>query len=65
MIRELSKLPPDARIIYSHDDEGNEYQTVNYLPSLVKIHEFTPGGRDLERCECENECNCHQVVIIN
>lgn len=24
-------------VIYSHDDEGNEYQQVNQLPALVEI----------------------------
>ena len=33
---EFNQLP----LIYSHDDEGNEYQAVNWLPSLVTIEKM-------------------------
>lgn len=33
---EFNSLP----LIYSHDDEGSEYQAVNWLPSVVTITEM-------------------------
>ena len=69
LIAELSKYDKGLPIIYSHDDEGNEYQTVNAFPSGVKIQDLK-DGRFLEICECINPDNqqcqtCHPVLIIN
>lgn len=39
-LEELIKLKPECenyQIIYSHDDEGNEYQRVINTPNLVQL----------------------------
>ena len=39
-LQELIKLKPECenyQIIYSHDDEGNEYQRVINTPNLVQL----------------------------
>ena len=33
----LAKLPNDLPLIYSHDDEGNEFQNVISLPSIMYV----------------------------
>jgi len=35
--KELDKLPDNLPIIYSHDDEGNEFQYVISLPSILYV----------------------------
>ena len=39
-LQELIKLKPECenyQVIYSHDDEGNEYQRVINTPNLVQL----------------------------
>lgn len=48
------------QVIYSHDDEGNEYQKVYFEPSLCTIKDL--NERYLEIDEDETETN---AVIIN
>lgn len=40
-------------IIYSHDDEGNEYQAVNNLPSVVRIDVMK--SRFIEKLDSDEE----------
>lgn len=35
--KELEKYDDDIPLIYSHDDEGNEHQFVQFLPSVMFI----------------------------
>ena len=37
LIKNLKKMPQDALVIYSSDDEGNSYQTVSYDCTLGKF----------------------------
>jgi len=41
LIEHLSKFPQDALVVYSSDDEGNDYHAVEYEPSLGK---YTDDG---------------------
>ncbi len=43
----LADMPDDSRLIYSHDDEGNEYQFVLYAP-MVRYIKRTKGYRFLK-----------------
>lgn len=63
LIRALKNLPKNAPIIYSHDDEGNEYQTVNHLPSIMKFYD-QEWGRDLERVEEEEEEDREEITCV-
>jgi hypothetical protein len=63
MIAALSKLPQDAVLIYSHDDEGNEYQVVGYEPSILKVQD-QEYGRGLELADSDDE-NVVTCVCIN
>ena len=61
---EFNRLP----LIYSHDDEGNEYQAVNWLPSVVTIVEMK--ARDIERIDEDemdliNKDGGIHAIIIN
>ena len=64
-LQELFREHGDLELIYSKDDEGNDYQTVNYDPSVVNyiasdrevIHED-----DLEEWD---ESEYAKVICIN
>lgn len=64
-LQKLLKEHGDLELIYSTDDEGNAYNTVNYEPSLVNyiasdrevIHED-----DLEEWE---ESEYQKVICVN
>ena len=51
-LQEMIKEYPESEnfpIIYSHDDEGNEYQIVTNNPSICQIHELNKKSyRNLE-----------------
>lgn len=57
----LNQLPKDLPIIYASDDEGNQFNLVNFTPSIKIVKELT--SRDMETCD-ENEEGI-QVVCIN
>jgi hypothetical protein len=43
-INELAQEYPESlnmKVIYSHDDEGNEYQKINNYPCLIQIQDLT------------------------
>ncbi len=44
MISNLKKMPQNAQVVYSCDDEGNNFQSVFYAPSkgFVVSSEFIP-----------------------
>ena len=60
----------DYEVIYSHDDEGNEYQKVNNTPWICQIHDikeyrnlelvgyFEEGKSDIDKKDCN-------AVMIN
>ena len=56
-------------VIYSHDDEGNEYQRVINFPSLCQLHEPEQKNyRFLELVGCEedehiNSADCNTILI--
>jgi hypothetical protein len=53
----LKDLPDDLIVIYSHDDEGNEYQRVISLPTVV----YMKKSSDYRFLEIETELpNEHQ-----
>lgn len=57
----------DWEIIYSSDDEGNEYQKVNYAPSKIEIDNIG-DNRFLERVYLEDDetpSTNYNAVIIN
>ena len=76
-LQEIAKEYPESlefEVIYSHDDEGNEYQGVIYEPSLCKARNEDGSPLNLDKnyrfLEKEaydgsfplEDCNC---VIIN
>ena len=73
-LQEMIKEYPESEnfpIIYSHDDEGNEYQIVTNNPSICQIHELNKKSyRNLELVEfLENSSenivfkDCNEVKI--
>ena len=50
----LAKLDDDAILIYSHDDEGNEFQRVINLPSVAYVR-IQDNYRFLELYEPDND----------
>ena len=69
----LKKYPgcENYQIIYSHDDEGNEYQRVINIPGLVQLHDPNQesyrflelvGFYDEESDEISLE-DCNAVII--
>lgn len=73
-LQEMIKEYPESEnfpIIYSHDDEGNEYQIVVNNPSICQIHELNKKSyRNLELVEfLENSSenivfkDCNAVII--
>jgi hypothetical protein len=69
-LRELARDYPeklDCPVIYSHDDEGNEYQKVNQFPALVQIENINED-RFLELTGFHNDTNitfkdCNAIII--
>ena len=63
-LNRLVELHPESleyEVIYSSDDEGNEYAKVNYLPSRMSIDNIE-DDRFLELSEDKNNYN---AVIVN
>jgi hypothetical protein len=64
IIKKLKHLP----VIYSKDDEGNEYNMANNLLSIVRIKKFQSRFIDIiENSDIEDESDKEgiDVVIIN
>jgi hypothetical protein len=51
----LAALPDDLPVIYSHDDEGNEYQRVVHMPGLVYVKKSRNYGFLKVETELPNE----------
>jgi hypothetical protein len=62
LIEALKEMDPKLPITYSHDDEGNEYQFVSYLPSVMKV-KTTPHGR-VEIVD-KNDCGKDILEVVN
>jgi len=63
----LNDLPDHLPLIYSHDDEGNEFQKVIYSADIRYI-EKTDKYRSLEIVDPKTEeekANCEKCVLIN
>ena len=58
----IKDLPDDTPLIYSHDDEGNEYQGVIYLPN-IKYVKKSDGYRFLDIVDIESEDQIKEGVI--
>lgn len=64
LIEALKHYDPSLPIIYSHDDEGNEFQTVNGLPSGLRVKNWK-NGRFLEVETPSTESPQINAVCIN
>lgn len=64
-LQELLNEHGDLELIYSSDDEGNEYNTVNYEPSLVN---YIASDREViheDDLEEWHESDYEKVICIN
>lgn len=63
LISALSKLNPQANLVYSCDEEGNRFEYVYYSPTVGKFHdgEFTAKHEAQTYKSLEGE----EVVCIN
>ena len=64
-LQELLKEHGDLELIYSKDDEGNGYQTVNYEPCLMN---YIASDREVihdEDIEEWDESEYQKVICIN
>ena len=52
-------------LVYSKDDEGNEFRYVNYLPSLVNYNEMDKNIISEEDLEEYSEDDYTKVICIN
>lgn len=64
-LQELLQEYGDLELIYSTDDEGNEYNTVNYNPSIVNYIESDRCLIDDNDLEEYNESDYQKVICIN
>ncbi len=64
-LQELLKEHGDLELIYSTDDEGNEYNTVNYHPSIVNYIESDRCLIDDDDLEEYNETDYQKVICVN
>jgi len=58
----------EYEVCYSIDDEGNEYNKVNYTPSLVEFDNVKNENRDLQKLYLEDEdkeSTNYNAIIIN
>jgi hypothetical protein len=53
----------DFQVIYSHDDEGNEYQRVVNLPSEITLE--NPNQKSYRFLEITEENEFTNAIIIN
>lgn len=63
-LQELVKLKPECenyQIIYSHDDEGNEYQRVVNEPSLCQLE--SPNQQNYRNLELVGFLNNDDIVL--
>jgi len=67
-LEELNQIVSDYpevlefEVIYSHDDEGNEFQKVNNSPTFTKVSNLE-DHRDLELEDEEDLKNCNAVIV--
>lgn len=63
----LEEFPDDLPIIYSHDDEGNEFQRVINQPSIyyIKKQESYRFLRTKSEKKAKGNPNYEKVVCIN
>lgn len=59
LLNELAEKYPNAKVIYSKDDEGNKFQLVNYNPGPGNFNgeDFIPDDNTVEfkiNCICLN-----------
>lgn len=64
-LQELYETYGDLELIYSSDDEGNEYNTVNYEPSLANYIASDRGVIHEDDLEEFNESDYQKVICIN
>lgn len=63
-LQELVKLKPECenyQIIYSHDDEGNEYQRVVNEPSLCQLE--NPNQQSYRNLELVGFLNNNDIIL--
>jgi len=53
IIKNLAESYPDLKVVYSSDDEGNEFSLVHYQPALVTDIE-TRSGTEIKEAICVN-----------
>lgn len=53
----------DFQVIYSHDDEGNEYQRVINLPDEITLED--PNQKSYRFLEISDETEFTNAIIIN
>ena len=58
LIGDMAEAHPDVDVVYSHDDEGNEFHKVHYEPALGQ---FT--GNAYGRGEFDNEGEINAICI--
>jgi hypothetical protein len=64
-LQELLNEHGDLELIYSSDDEGNNYNTVSYKPSLVN---YIPSDREViheDDLEEYDESEYQKVICVN
>ena len=49
LINVLAEKYPDIDVVYSHDDEGNEFQMVNYQPGIGHFTDLNYGRGEFEQ----------------
>ena len=51
MLNKLAETYPDVDVVYARDDEGNDFQTVNYCPNIGfyesrEFRQYDPDDED-------------------
>lgn len=64
-LQELLQEHGDLELIYSTDDEGNDYNTVNYDPSIVNYIESDRCLIDDDDLEEWDESEYKKVICVN
>jgi len=65
-LEDIVKANPQAlefQVIYSHDDEGNEYQRVINLPDEITLED--PNQKSYRFLEISDETEFTNAIIIN
>ena len=53
IIKNLAESYPDLKVVYSSDDESNEFSLVHYQPAFIENIE-TRSGTEIEEAICVN-----------